>query len=119
MQRHLKFVAAFVLVVATLSLAGCPKSTTIAEINADPGRFRDKEVSIQGSVVNSFGLGTEGAYELDDGTGRMWVVASGRSVPSKGANVRATGRVQTGLTFAGRSFGTVLRETNRHSQAPR
>ena len=120
MQKYLKFVAMFILVVATISLAGCPKATTIADINADPGRFRDKEVSIQGSVVNSFGLGTEGAYELDDGTGRMWVVASGgRSVPSKGARVRATGRVQTGLTFAGRSFGTVLRETDRKSQAPR
>jgi hypothetical protein len=119
MKKQIRVLLALALLVATVSLAGCPKSTTIADINADPGRFRDKEVSIQGRVVNSFGLGGEGGYELDDGTGRMWVVAGGRSVPSKGSNVRATGRVQTGLTFAGRSFGTVLRETDRHSQAPR
>lgn len=119
MQKHLRVFLALALLVATISLAGCPKSATIADINADPGRFRDKEVSIQGRVVSSFGLAGEGAYELDDGTGRIWVLSSGGGVPGKGVTVRATGRVQTGLTFAGRSFGTVLRETDRHSQAPR
>ena len=119
MKKHPRALLALAILVATISLAGCPKSTTIADINADPGRFRDKEVSIHGKVVNSFGVVGEGAYEVDDGTGRMWVLSSGGGVPSQGAQVRATGRVQTGLTFAGRTFGTVLRESNRHTQAPR
>ncbi len=118
MQRHLKWVGSLALVVATISLAGCPQRTTIAEINADPGRFRDKEVTIEGRVTTSFGAVGEGAYELDDGTGHIWVLTS-RGVPSQGARVRSSGRVQSGLTFAGRTFGTVLRESDRRVQSPR
>ncbi len=119
MPRHFRFLATLTLVVATLSLAGCPQRTTIAEINSDPGRFRDKEVAIEGRVVTAFGVAGEGAYEVDDGTGRIWVVSNSSGVPGQGAKVRVTGRVQTGLTFAGRSFGTVLRESQRRSEAPR
>jgi hypothetical protein len=119
MQRHSRVFALLALVAATFSLAGCPRGTTISEINADPGRYRNNEVAIEGRVVNSFGVAGEGAYELDDGTGRIWVVSSGGGVPSQGARVRAVGRVQSGITFAGRSFANVIRETQRHSQSPR
>ena len=119
MPRSFKILATLALVVATLSLTGCPKSTTIAEINSDPGRFRDKEVALEGRVVTSFGLAGEGAYELDDGTGRIWVLSNSGGVPSQGARVRVVGRVQSGLTFAGRTFGTVIRESQRRSEAPR
>jgi hypothetical protein len=119
MQKHLRILLAIVLVVATLSLAGCPQRTTIAEINSDPGRFRDKQVALEGRVVTSFGLGAEGAYELDDGTGRIWVFSKSGGVPSQDARVRVAGRVQSGLTFGGRTFGTVIRESQRRSEAPR
>lgn len=119
MPRRFKVLATLALVVATLSLAGCPQRTTIAEINSDPGRFRDKEVAIEGRVVTSFGVAGEGAYEVDDGTGRIWVISSGGGVPSQGARVRAVGRVQSGITFAGRSFATVLRESQHRSESPR
>jgi hypothetical protein len=119
MLRFRRVFALLALAVATISLAGCPKGTTISEINADPGRFRDKEVSIEGRVVTSFGVAGEGAYELDDGTGRIWVISSGGGVPSQGARVRAVGRVQSGITFAGRSFANVIRESQRRSQSPR
>ncbi len=119
MRKLRRVFALLALVAATISLAGCPRGTTIGEINSDPGRFRDKEVAIKGRVVTSFGVAGEGAYELDDGTGRIWVISSGGGVPSQGAKVRAVGRVQSGITFAGRSFATVLRESQRHSQSPR
>ena len=57
--------------------------------------------------------------KVDDGTGRIWVLTSHGGAPSEGANVSVTGRVSSGVTFAGRSFGTVLRETERHSSSPR
>ena len=119
MPRHCKILATLLLVAATLSLAACPQRTTIAEINSDPGRFRDKEVALEGSVVTSFGLGAEGAYELDDGTGRIWVFSKTGGVPGQNARVRVTGRVQSGLTFGGRTFGTFIRESQRRSEAPR
>jgi hypothetical protein len=39
------------------------------------------------------GLLGHGAFELDDGTGRIWVV-SRRGIPRKGAHVKAEGRVK-------------------------
>ena len=101
------------LVVSVLASVGCPERTTIAEINRDPGRFRDKDVTIVGEVVNSFGVLGQGAYEVDDGTGRIWVLTTTGGAPGNGARVRVTGRVSTGVTVAGRSFGTVLRESKR------
>jgi hypothetical protein len=96
-----------------LVLAGCPQGTTIADINRDPSRYAGKEVTILGNVVDSFGALGQGAYQMDDGTGRIWVISEGFGVPSNGARVRVTGRVSTGVTLGSRSFGTVLRETQR------
>jgi len=118
MTRQLRTLSTFALVLVTIILLGCPRGTTIADINADPGRYRDKEVSITGRVITSFGALGQGGYELDDGTGMIWVLTD-RGVPSQGSRVRAIGRVSTGITFAGRSFGTVLRETDRHSESSR
>jgi hypothetical protein len=93
-----------------LLVAGC-ESAKIADINRDPGRYAGKEVTISGRVTNSFGALNEGAFEIDDGTGKLWVLSGGFGVPSKGAEVSVTGNVQAGVTFGERSFGTVLRET--------
>ncbi len=102
--------ALYMLVIVSVALVACG-TVKISEINADPSRFANKEVSIAGEVVNSIGALGQGAYEMDDGTGRLWVLSEGFGVPGKGARVRVTGRVQTGVTFDERSFGTVLRQT--------
>ena len=120
MRNKKKVLLAFALVLAAFSQAGCPEGTTIAEINRDPGRFRDKEVVIEGNVVNSFGALGEGGYEVDDGTGKIWVlVTHSGGVPGRDARVRVRGRVTPGLTFAGRSFGTVIREIEHRTERTR
>jgi hypothetical protein len=103
-----------VLIVGTLSLTACPSQTNIAKINADPDRYRGKEVGIAGRVTDSYGALGAGAYEIDDGTGKIWV-ATRRGVPSKGSRVGAKGYVHNGFSFGGRSFGTVMEETDRRS----
>ncbi len=100
-------------VLVMIFLVGC-ETTKIGDINRDPGRYAGKEVTISGQATDSFGVLNEGAFEVDDGTGRIWVLSEGFGVPGKGAHVTVTGRVQSGVTFAGRSFGTVLRQTQRH-----
>ncbi len=100
------------LALLVIFLFGC-KTASISDINRDPGRYAGKEVTISGRVTNSFGVLKEGAFEVDDGTGRMWVLSGGFGVPSQGARVSVRGRVQSGVNFGGRSFGTVLRETER------
>ena len=100
--------------VAALSVTAVAK-TTVNKINADPSRYHNKKVSIVGTVTDSYGVLGEGMYEIDDGTGRMWVIAE-RTVPSKGARVEAKGHVYTGFVFRGRNMGTVLRESDRKAK---
>ena len=103
------------LLSGTILLTACPSQTNIAKINADPGRYRGKEVGIVGRVTDSYGVMGQGAYEIDDGTGRIWV-ATTRGVPARGSRVGAKGYVHSGFSWAGRSYGTVLEERDRRSQ---
>ena len=96
---------------AMILMVGCPTQTSIADINKDPGRFAGKEVSIHGTVSDSFGALGNGVFQIDDGTGRMWVYSQNYGVPGNGNRVAVTGRVEQGFAFGGRSFGVVLRET--------
>ena len=103
------------IICATLALTACPSQTNIAKINSDPGRYRGKEVGLTGTVTDSYGIPGYGAYEIDDGTGRIWVVTR-RGAPARGSRVGAKGYVRTGITFGGRSYGTVMEETDRRSK---
>src|SRR6185503_3679072 len=99
----------------SIFLTGCPSQTTISKINADPARYQNKEVGIVGTVTDSYGVMGSGAYEIDDGTGKLWV-ATTRGVPARGSRIGASGRIHTGFSFGGRSFGTVLQETDRRAK---
>src|SRR5947207_14003103 len=106
---------ASLLLAMVFLLTACPSETTISKINADPARYRNKEVAIVGTVRDSYGALGQGAYEIDDGTGRIWMVTR-RGVPSRGAVVGAKGRLYTGFNFGGRNYGTVIEETDRRSK---
>jgi hypothetical protein len=94
-----------------LSLVGCPTHASIADITRDPGKFAGKEVTISGQASNTFGGFGNGFFEVDDGTGRIWVLSQNFGVPGNGSKVSVTGQVQQGVSFAGKSYGVVLRQT--------
>lgn len=100
------------LLACTIFLTACPQQTTISKVNNDPARYRNKEVAFVGKVTNSFGALGYGAYELDDETGRVWVLTE-RGVPERGARVGAAGKFINGVTWGGRKFGSALQETDR------
>ena len=97
-----------VLVFAALLLAGCAP-VTIGRINADPSRFQNKAVKVEGTVTNSVGVLGRGGYELEDSTGKIYVI-SGRGVPSRGSKVEVTGRVSPGVELLGTPVGVAIRE---------
>ncbi len=110
-----KILSAVVMMVCSLWLLGCPTRTSIANINSDPGKYAGKEVTIAGRVTSSFGAMGSGVFEVDDGTGRMWVYSQNYGVPNNGAKVAVTGQIQQGFSVGGRSFATVLKESEpRH-----
>jgi len=104
---------ALLLMAATLVLAGCPTRTSIERINRDPGRYAGREVAIGGRVSNSFGLLGSGVFQVEDGTGQIWVFSQRYGVPSNGAKVGVRGTVSQGFSFGGRSFAVILKETER------
>jgi hypothetical protein len=101
------------LIAGTLILAGCPSRTSIAKINRDPGRYAGREVAVGGRVSNSFGVLGSGVYQIEDGTGELWVFSSRYGVPGNGAKVGVRGTISQGFSFGGRSFAIVLKETER------
>ncbi|MGH9971449.1 MAG: hypothetical protein ACREBG_27145 [Pyrinomonadaceae bacterium] len=115
MHLNKKLGLSSLILIGALILTACPQQETISKINADPGRYRNKEVGIVGTVTDSYGVLGNGAYEIDDGTGRIWVVTT-RGVPTRGSRLGAKGKVYTGFSWAGRSFGTVLQETDRRAK---
>jgi RecJ-like exonuclease len=110
--RILYFTAILVL---GFVLAACEQAR-ISQINADPGRYMNKEVAVVGHVTQSIGALGKGIYQVDDGTGTLWVVAKVRGVPSKGARVGVKGHVKPTLTFLGINYATVMEETDRRTE---
>ncbi|SRR5579883_1100309 len=94
-----------------LWLSGCAP-VRIARINQDPSRYYRRTVRVEGRVVTSVGLLGTGGYELDDGTGTIYVI-SRTGVPSGGVRVAVTGTVVGGAQILGRTVGTAIRE-QRH-----
>lgn len=103
----------FGLLLSLLLLAGCPRHKSISDIMKDPAYYSSREVTIAGTVTRSFGALGTGVYEVDDGTGKMWVYAQNTGVPNQGSKVASIGKVMPTLSFGGVSYATVLRERER------
>jgi hypothetical protein len=94
---------------ASVLLAGCG-ATKIGKILDNPGRYQNRDVAVEGTVTAAAGAYVAGGYQVDDGTGKIYVVSIGSGVPRKGAKVRVKGRVTPGVTLMGRNLGTAIRE---------
>ncbi len=75
-------------------LAACEQKS-INQILAEPNRYANHEVGIAGKVARSYSVLGRGAYEVDDGTGKLWVI-SDKGVPRTGAQVRVRGTIRDG-----------------------
>ena len=113
MTRHK--IALVMLVLVGFFLAGCPSEVTIGKILADPYRYQDKEVVVRANVVTGFGGLGRGIYEIEDGTGRIFVITD-LGIPGRGARVTLHGRVVNAFTFAGQNFATAIREIRHKAE---
>jgi len=110
MFKRIAGVAALCLCLLT---AACGR-INIGVINADPGRFDGKEVTVAGRVT-SFSIGALGLgfYQIDDGTGKIYVLSEKRGAPTEGATVGVKGTILPSFTVLGRNYATVLKEADR------
>jgi hypothetical protein len=100
------------LLTIGLVLVACER-LKIGDINADPSRYMNKEVTVAGEVTQSIGALGRGVYQVDDGTGKLWVFSDSRGVPSKGAKVGVKGHIIPTFTFLGVNYATVMQESDR------
>ena len=93
-RRTVQFALLALLVAGALTSSACASTRTINQLLADPGRYRDDTVQLSGEVIDSYSLADRGAYQIDDGTGRLWVVSE-HGVPRKSARVTVKGTVKS------------------------
>ncbi len=90
-----------IVFMLSMAAAGCGE-VTINQVLSDPGKYRNDQITVPGTVTESVSVLGRGAYRLANGDQSLWVVTTG-GAPRKGARVRVTGRVQEGydLGFLG------------------
>ena len=93
------------VLAVTMLAAGCG-AKRMNDLLADPGKYRNRSVTVRGTVDQSASVMGRGAYRLVDGEQGLWVVTTG-SAPRKGARVDVTGRLQDGYDLS--AFGRALR----------
>ena len=118
----LRFTGLTMLAVIALISTAC--ATKINSVLADPSRYRSREVTVSGTVAESFSAAERGIYRLDDRTGQLWIVSS-RSTPRRGARVKVTGTIREAFNLGslgdlikvpGIGSGLVLVESSRDAR---
>ncbi len=113
--RLLRLAAAALMLAA---FAGCKAEdmqvTSIKTLLDDPSRFDKQTVRIAGNVTRSLGIMGYGAYEVDDGTGKLPVVTQENGAPRTGAQVGVEGEFRSAFTM-GTSTAAALVEKRRYT----
>lgn len=120
MKRTQLCILAALLLVALLGITGCKdKQTSISSILQKPDGYMSKDVLVAGNVTQTYAvnllLAEFGAYQVDDGTGKIWVITK-TGVPGDGTKVGLKGTVSSGLKIGSEIFGAVIKEQERRTR---
>jgi hypothetical protein len=109
-SRFLRSFAVAVSVMALVALAGCKGggTTSIKTLLDDPSRFDKQTVRVAGEVTRSLGILGYGAYELDDGTGKIPVVTNEGGAPRVGAKVGVEGEFRAAFTMGSTTAAAIV-----------
>lgn len=99
-QRMKTQLGGFLLAASLLLLAGCRGGVTpIRTLLDDPGTYDGKSVRIAGTCAGGVGILGYGAYEVDDGTGKLLVVTESGGAPREGAKIGVEGTFRAAFTL--------------------
>ena len=118
MKNRTKLIFSGLLLAMTIFAAACPERRSIADIEANPANYLNKDVAVAGVVKDSYGINVPltnirgGVYKIDDGTGSLWIFTE-NSVPTKGVQVGVRGKLQNGLSYNGKNYGLGIYEQDR------
>lgn len=108
MNMTARFSRSLLVGIAVVGLSGCSRTIRIRDLLDRPQQYDGKTVQVEGTVTQSAGVLGTGAYEIDDGTGRIYVVAKGAGVPREGAKTKAKGRFESVFNLLGRSLAAIV-----------
>lgn len=89
-------------------LNACAGTIRIRDLLDRPQEYQGQTVRVQGTVTQSAGVLGTGVYEIDDGTGKIYVIARGQGVPRQGAKTKAQGRFESVFSFLGRTAAAIV-----------
>lgn len=95
-------------VLLPLGMGACAPTMHIGDLLAQPQRYDGRTVQVKGTVTRSAGLFGTGAYQIEDGTGSIYVIAQGSGVPQQGSKTKAKGRFQSVFNFSGRTIAAIV-----------
>jgi hypothetical protein len=94
--------------IMLVGMNACSNAIHIRDLLDKPQEYDGKTVKVKGTVTQSVGLLGAGAYEIDDGTGKIYVVARGQGVPRSGAKTTAEGRFESLFSILGRTMAAIV-----------
>ena len=100
--------SSLMLGVLLVGLNACSRTIHIKDLLDRPQDYNGKTVQVQGTVTQSAGVLGTGAYEIDDGTGKIFVIAKGQGVPRQGAKTKAQGRFESVFSFLNRTMAAIV-----------
>jgi hypothetical protein len=86
--------------------------TPIREVVARPAQLRGQRITLRGKVVNQMGALGVGGYELQDGSGSLWVLTQS-GIPEMQQEIFVTGEPNEGIAIAGQTLGVTIQEQQR------
>lgn len=110
--RNIVWTTGLALIVALSVACASVGQKSISQVQANPGRYVDHTVTVEGVVTTSWGIPMVPfkIYRVSDGSGEMLVISDNSRVPAKNARVRVRGEVEEFALIGGRSFGLHIRE---------
>ncbi|WP_201766565.1 hypothetical protein [Picosynechococcus sp. NKBG15041c] len=89
----------FLSSLIAVNLIGCNPWTVLSQeedqtISALQTLEPGVEVQVEGIVRQRVPLLNQGAYELEDSTGRIWVITTAEALPTEGTSRRVSGRLE-------------------------
>ncbi len=109
-SRHpVRLAFPWLLTIATLLvIPGCKGTTPIKTILDDPERSNGKQVQIAGEVTKSPASPSPESFEVDDGTGKIFVLSKEHVIPREGTKVVVKGVYYAAISSKTQTFAAVV-----------
>ena len=98
----------FLTIATLLVISGCKGTTPIKTLLDDPGRSNGKQVQIAGEVTKSPAMPGSYAFEVDDGTGKIFVISKEHGTPPEGTKVVVKGVFYASFSSQTQEFAAVV-----------